>query len=124
MKKLLAVGSLAVLLGGCATSYLDGTGHNKISDNTYIINAGANPHSYLGQQEDMALLRAAEIACQKQYPYFRVLDRDISQSGGYDYIKMTVQLSWEKTPYETNTILKSMKGRLESDHPCSLNVNP
>lgn len=119
MKKLLAIGSLAMLLGGCATSYLDGTGHNKIGDTTFTLNAATNSHSYLGQEEDMVLLRAAEIACQRKYPYFRVLDKDLKQSGGNSYIKMTVELSREKTAYDTSTILKSMKGKLESDHPCS-----
>ncbi|HEX8568851.1 MAG TPA: hypothetical protein VF699_02865 [Caulobacteraceae bacterium] len=88
MKRLLLALAGAAVLGGCATSY--GAPHQPYAETR--IAADRVRITYTGQRgeppervEDMALLRAADVAVQGGYSWFLVDNRFVERSRGYGY---------------------------------------
>lgn len=119
MKKLIAIGSLAVLLGGCATSYKDSYGQSRMSSTVFNINTVANGFAYIGQEDDFAMLRAAEIACVEKYRYFDVVRWQHSKSGQINYATLTIELKEDDGKFDAPVIMKNLKVKLDTDTDCS-----
>lgn len=119
MKKFIAVASLAVLLGGCATSYKDSYGQSRMSDTVFNINTVANGFAYIGQEEDFAMLRAAEIACYEKYRYFDVIRWQRSQDGQINYASLTIELKKDGGKFDAPVIMKDLKAKLKTGTDCS-----
>jgi hypothetical protein len=92
MKRILIASLLVLSLGACAsppTVYQPaatvqdmGWRATKIENDRYRVSFRANPDLKAPQVEDMALRRAAEIAVNDGYQWFRVVSRNTEQVGG------------------------------------------
>jgi len=92
MKRILISGLIAVLAAACTTAptvYQPaamvqdmGWRATKIENDRYRVSFRANPDLRAPQVEDMALRRAAEIALNDGYQWFRVVSRNTEQVGG------------------------------------------
>ena len=87
--RLLIIGlSVALILTACATRYQPmgfsgGVEDMQISDDTYRIRARGNALTRPEKVEDFVLLRSSEIALNRGYPYFTIVqstDRSIASS--------------------------------------------
>jgi hypothetical protein len=92
MKRLVISALVALTLGACAspptvyqpaaTAQDTGWRATKIESDRYRVSFRANPDLKAPQVEDMALRRAAEIALNDGYQWFRVVSRNTELIGG------------------------------------------
>ncbi len=109
----------ALALAGCsATAYKDGYGDSQLSPTVFKINSIANGFSDIGREDDIAMLRAAEIACIKGYRYFDVLNEERWQERKMSYKYMTIQLKGGYGQYDAKVIMQSLKEYLQTDIEC------
>lgn len=79
----------AITLGGCATAYqpqgaTGGFSEAQLDENVFQVNFKGNGYTDHDRANDFALLRSAEIALEKGYKYFIIVDaQQYSQDSAY-----------------------------------------
>lgn len=107
MKPLFFTAFFGIVIGlsGCATSYKaqgmkGGFSDTPLAKNTYAVNFQGNGYTSASKTRDFALLRAAEIMQNNNYPYFIVLQGDTST--------IAKNVEWSQT--QQNTLINSYSG--------------
>lgn len=77
-KAILALGFIPLLVTACATSPYPNPGfyETRIEDNRFRVVYRAEPGVPRHRAEDLALLRAADLALENGYDWFQVISRD------------------------------------------------
>ncbi|MCG7915918.1 MAG: hypothetical protein JAY71_18790 [Candidatus Thiodiazotropha weberae] len=120
MKRLILTTGLAVMLGGCgATPYKDGYGNSQLSHNVFKINSRVNGFSETGREDDIAMLRAADIACHMGYDHFDVLNSQRTPPNGVRYFYMTIELKRGSGTYAAPIIMRALKVKLDAETECN-----
>tara|TARA_B100001559_G_C16209619_1_gene488249 strand:- start:4 stop:486 length:483 start_codon:yes stop_codon:yes gene_type:complete len=83
MKKLLIL-LLPILLIGCTTTQeynlsVDNSSLIQLNDNIYKLNLGGNVLMSESKVKDFALLRVSEIALEKGYKYFEIMENETAE---------------------------------------------
>ncbi len=119
MKKLMIL-SLAAVLAGCgATPYHKGYSGSQLSPTEYRIDARVDGFSPSSRAEDIALLRAAEIACINGYSSFDLVSERMWLEGQLTYKTIGVQLKHAGGQYDARFIMDSLKKELDAKTQCS-----
>ena len=119
MKKLIIL-PLALVLAGCsATPYRDGYSGSQLSPTEFRNDTRVNGFSPRSRSEDIAMLRAAEIACLNGYPSFDVVDESTWFARKLTYTTLTIQLRNENGRYDARFVMKSLKKDLDAETQCS-----
>ncbi len=108
---------VAILLTSCATGYqkqdfTEEFSETQLGENIFQISFNGNADTSRERASDLTLLRSAEVAVEKGFRYFTIVDSEkYSKTGTYTYSK----------PTTTNTIVyykdKPEEGRLVYDAP-------
>lgn len=114
MKKIVVLALAAVLAGCSATPYNKGFGDSQLSPTRFRINTLVNGFSARDRAEDIAMLRASEIACLKQYRFFDVVEKNGLADGNLTRTFMTIELKSDQGEYDAAFIMDSMKKKLDS----------
>lgn len=119
MKKLMIL-SLAAVLSGCgATPYHKGYSGSQLSPTEFRIDARVNGFSPSSRAEDIAMLRAAEIACIRGYSSFDLVNERMWQEGELIYKTITVNLNDIHGQYDAKFVMDSLKEKLNAKTKCS-----
>ncbi len=124
MKKLMILPLVAVL-AGCGASFnkyepmtgWGGYSNTQVNNDTYEVRAVVNFKTQAQVAKDYALTRAAQIACDKGYPFFEIIDQSFTTTTGKrssDYFTisdMTVKLHRSDTGgsfYDAHIVYREM----------------
>ena len=119
MKKLavLAV-TAAVLLSGCsATPYHKGFNDSQLTPTRYQVHARVSGSSTRDRADDIAMLRAAELACINNYRNFDILESRNLDSQNVSHRFITIELS-NNGEYDSDFLIKSMQQKLNTNVKC------
>ena len=120
MKRFAVLALSAALLVGCsATPYNKGYGESRLSQTVFRISSVANGFSEIGREDDIAMLRAAEIACMTGYQSFNVLNEEREQQRQISYKYLTIELKESDGKYDARMIMRGLKAKLNTDTECS-----
>ncbi len=118
--KRLAVLAIAAVLAGCSpTPYKNGFGDSQLSDTTFKINSRVDGFSPRSRADDIAMLRASEIACIKGYEYFDITSEQMELVRKLTYKFITIELKKNQGQYNARMIMKNMKEKLNTSTSCS-----
>ena len=119
MKRLMML-SLAVMLAGCgATPYHKGYSGSQLSPTEFRIDARVDGFSPSSRAEDIAMLRAAEIACIRGYSSFDLISERMWLEGQLTYKTITIQIRNDDGQYDARFIMDSLKKDLDAKTQCS-----
>ncbi|MGI9274181.1 MAG: CC0125/CC1285 family lipoprotein [Endozoicomonas sp.] len=111
--------SVAFLAGCSATPYHEGYGESRLSQTVFRISTVANGYSEIGREDDIAMLRAAEIACMTGHQSFDVINEQREQQGQISYKYLTIELKEDGGRYDARMIMRGLKAKLNTDTECS-----
>ena len=114
---------IAAALSGCVpTGYkrMDPYGYDdtQVSENTWRIRASVNRYTKSATADDFALLRAAEIACQNHYRFFKITEQALDLSGPSRKSVITVEYSNMKSSFDAKVIMDTLSKKLSVQPSC------
>jgi hypothetical protein len=79
--RLISIGTLVLVLGGCATSYQPegfsgGFSETQLDKNVFRVTFRGNGYTRSERAEDLALLRSADLALSNGFKYFVIVTQD------------------------------------------------
>lgn len=89
MKNTFLVLILAIMIGGCATTYqrvgfTGGYSETQLGENVFQVSFRGNGYTSYQRASDFSLLRSAEVALENGYNYFIIVDSEkYSKTGAY-----------------------------------------
>ncbi len=89
MKNTFLVLILAIMIGGCATTYqrvglTGGYSETQLGENVFQVSFRGNGYTSYQRTSDFSLLRSAEVALENGYNYFIIVDSEkYSKTGTY-----------------------------------------
>ncbi len=120
MKKLaVPVIALALMLSGCsATPYRKGYGDVQVSSTSFQIRTKVNGFSSRARAEDIAMLRAAEIACFGEFDSFDVTEKSFLADGPITNGFMTVNYKHGTGQFDAKFLIDVMEKKLNAESAC------
>lgn len=115
---------MAAALAGCsATPYQStakgwGYNHTKVSDTIYRISSSVNGFSERSRADDIALLRAADIACIRGYGYFDVINESFEQVRKISHKFITIQLRSDNGTFDARIVMDNLIPKLNAKTEC------
>jgi len=120
MKTFAVLALSAALLAGCsATPYDRGYGDSQLSPTKFRIDARVDGYSPRSRADDIAMLRAAEIACINGYEFFNVVEKKAWISGAITYSTITIEVQPANGEFDARFIMDSMKSKLDANTQCN-----
>ena len=127
MKKLLIL-PLAAVLAGCSilhpvTPYqkmksIGGYDDIRLDETTWRVRAKVNNNSNISRSDDIALLRASEIACQNGYQSFDIINQAYSRGYSIKDTTVTVQMR-NHGGVNAPSLMKQLTEKLNAKTDCS-----
>ena len=125
MKKLAVpvLGCTLVLTGCIATPYqpmksIGGYDDLQVDTNTWRIRTTVNVDSDVSRADNIAMLRAAEIACLNDYTRFDVVEQSFSRGKSVKNANITIFLN-RTGRFDAESIMNQLKGKLNAKLECS-----
>ena len=120
MKKLAVpvLGCTLVLTGCSATPYRKGYGDTQLSPTRFQIDTRVNGFSPHIRAEEIALLRASEIACFGKFDTFDVVEKSMLVQGEMTYGFMTVEYKHGTGQFDAKFLIDAMEKKLNAESDC------
>lgn len=121
--KAFVVLALTLVLAGCSlTPYqpmksIGGYDDLKVSSDTWKIRAKVNNSSNISRADDIALLRASEIACQHGYTSFDILSQFYDRGKSIKDTAITVRMG-DDGEFDAKTLIEQLSLKLEASIDC------
>ena len=119
--RLIAVLLSALVLTGCsATAYKDGYySHSQLSQTIFKVDSWTNGFTPRATAEEIAILRATEIACVKGYGYFDILSSNMLPDGDLTSQFITIELKKDSGHVNARKAMNALKRKLNAETECS-----
>ena len=111
----------ALALAGCsATAYKDGYySHSQLSQTMFKVESWTNGFSTRSTAEEIAILRATEIACVKGYGYFDIISSIMLPDGSTTSQFITIELKKNDGHVNAKIAMSKLKKKLNAATSCS-----
>ena len=122
--KSIAVLALSLVLAGCSlTPYqpmksIGGYDDLKVGSDSWRVRAKVNNSSNISRADDIALLRASELACQNGYESFNIVNQFYDRGRSIKDTAITVRMS-HHGEFDAKTLMKQLSEKLETTVSCS-----
>ena len=108
----------AVLAGCSATPYRKGYGEVQLSPTSFQIRTMVNGFSPRSRAEDIAMLRASEIACFGKFDSFDVTEKSIFDDRQMTHATITIELKHGDGQYDAAFLMNSIGQRIDAETSC------
>ncbi len=119
MKRMVVLFAAVALLAGCsATPYRKGYGDVQVGVSSFQIRTWVNGFSPRSRAEDIAMLRAAELACFGEFDSFDVTEKSFLADGQITNGFMTVDYKHGTGQYDAKFLIGVMEKKLDAKSAC------